>query len=240
MPADRAHTTAEKVTARKFTAKRPTAKKTGTASRRQGLPREVDPPGWLNSRPGGVAPAAMGHRGRMTDDKAAQAREGLLDNIAGKAKEVTGAVTGKDDLVAEGQLQQEEARNRRAAAADEAIADATAKEAVEGLREADREVAAQKEAVRTRAQQDESAVEQQRERERQAAARNAERQEAMGREAAEQRADDLAATRVREAVSLAADATATEKDAAAEKQRLEREAAAAEQQAARLRAQTEK
>ena len=46
----------------------------------------------------------------MSNDKAAEAREGLLDNLAGKAKEVAGAVTGKDDLVQEGQLQQQEAR----------------------------------------------------------------------------------------------------------------------------------
>ena len=48
-----------------------------------------------------------------SNDKAAQAREGMFDNIAGKAKEVAGAVTGKDGLVEEGQLQQEEARKRR-------------------------------------------------------------------------------------------------------------------------------
>jgi uncharacterized protein YjbJ (UPF0337 family) len=42
----------------------------------------------------------------MSNDKAAEAREGLFDGIAGKATEVAGAVTGKDDLVEEGQLQQ--------------------------------------------------------------------------------------------------------------------------------------
>src|SRR5687767_8502652 len=35
----------------------------------------------------------------MSSDKAAQAREGLSDSLAGKAKEVAGAVSGKDDLV---------------------------------------------------------------------------------------------------------------------------------------------
>ena len=38
----------------------------------------------------------------MSNDKAAsEAREGLLDSVAGKAKEVAGAVTGKDGLVEE-------------------------------------------------------------------------------------------------------------------------------------------
>ena len=41
-----------------------------------------------------------------------EARKGLFDSIAGKAKEMAGAVTGKDDLVEEGQLQQAEARKR--------------------------------------------------------------------------------------------------------------------------------
>ena len=35
----------------------------------------------------------------MSNDKASEAREGLLDNLAGRAKEVAGAVSGKDDLV---------------------------------------------------------------------------------------------------------------------------------------------
>ena len=58
------------------------------------------------------------------NDKAAEAREGMFDSIAGKAKEVAGAVTGKDELVEEGQLQQAEASTRKEALADEAIADA--------------------------------------------------------------------------------------------------------------------
>ena len=71
----------------------------------------------------------------MSNDKAAEAREGLLDNVKGKAKEVAGAVSGRDDLVEEGQLQQAEARNRKAALADEAVADAKREEAAqeEGL-----------------------------------------------------------------------------------------------------------
>ena len=69
-------------------------------------------------------------------DTAAHAREGLFDSVAGKAKEVAGAVTGKDDLVEEGQLQQAEAQRRKAAVADEAIADAQRDEAARELRTA--------------------------------------------------------------------------------------------------------
>ena len=70
----------------------------------------------------------------MSNDKAAQAREGLVDSIAGKAKEVAGAVSGRGDLVEEGQLQQAEARNRKSALADEAIADAKRQEATQEMR----------------------------------------------------------------------------------------------------------
>jgi len=42
----------------------------------------------------------------MSNDKAAEARQGLFDGVKGKAKEMAGAVSGKDDLVEEGQLQQ--------------------------------------------------------------------------------------------------------------------------------------
>jgi uncharacterized protein YjbJ (UPF0337 family) len=58
----------------------------------------------------------------MSNDKAAEAREGFFDSVAGKAKELAGAVSGKDDLVEEGQLQQAEAAKRKAAVADDAIA----------------------------------------------------------------------------------------------------------------------
>ena len=58
----------------------------------------------------------------MSRHKAEEARKGLFDSVAGKAKEVAGAVIGKDDLVEEGQLQQAGAVHRKAAAAAEAVA----------------------------------------------------------------------------------------------------------------------
>ena len=158
-----------------------------------------------------------GHGKVMSNDKAAEAREGLFDSIAGKAKEVAGAVSGKDDLVEEGQLQQAEASNRKAAVADEAIADAKREEAARELRETSREAAEQKGAAQAQAQREESVVE--RQREQRAGARGARgrarRRPRQARPPSRQ-ADELAESRLREAEAIAADATTTEQRAAAE------------------------
>src|SRR3954453_17798628 len=122
--------------------------------------------------------ARVGHRPHMSNDKASEAREGPLDNIAGKAKEVAGAVSGRDDLVEEGQLQQAEARHRKAAVADEAIANAKQAEATQEVNEASREALAEKAEARAVAEQEKSVVDQQNEREQALAAREAEVQEA--------------------------------------------------------------
>jgi uncharacterized protein YjbJ (UPF0337 family) len=175
----------------------------------------------------------------MSNDKAGQARKGLLDSVQGKAKEVAGAVTGRGDLVEEGQLQQAAASDRRAALADDAVADAKRQEATAEMRQAGREAAELQGAARARAELEESAVQRQREREHAVAAGEAHRQQVAGREAAEERADALAESRLRDAEAIAADADATERQAAADKRRLERQAAAADQQAAQLRAQTQ-
>ena len=163
----------------------------------------------------------------MSNDKAREAREGLLDNVAGKAKEVAGAVTGKDDLVEEGQLQQEEARKRKEAVADEAIADAQRDQAAQEMRDTSREAAQQEGAARTQADREKSAADQQKQAEHDAAATEAQRQEAAGAEAAEEQADRLAESRLRDAEALETDATTTQQQAMAEAQRLEREADAA-------------
>jgi uncharacterized protein YjbJ (UPF0337 family) len=73
----------------------------------------------------------------MSDnDKAGQARQGLLDSVKGKAKEIAGAVIGNDSLTAEGQLDQAQARERKEADIAEAVADAEANEAREEVSEA--------------------------------------------------------------------------------------------------------
>lgn len=66
----------------------------------------------------------------MTEhNKADQARKGLIDSVKGKVKEVIGAVTGNESLTAEGQLEQTQAAERKAANSVEAVADAEADQA---------------------------------------------------------------------------------------------------------------
>ena len=62
-------------------------------------------------------------------DKADQARKGLIDSVKGKVKEIAGAVIGNDSLTAEGQLEQTQAQERKAANSVEAVADAEAEQA---------------------------------------------------------------------------------------------------------------
>jgi uncharacterized protein YjbJ (UPF0337 family) len=175
----------------------------------------------------------------MSRHKAEEARKGLFDSVAGKAKEVAGAVIGKDDLVEEGQLQQAGADHRKAAAAPEAVADAKRDQATQTMRETSHEVAQRKVVARAEAARQEALIERQRDREHAVAARDAEVQEAADRAAAERQADELAESGLHDAEAMATDATTTEQHAAAEKRRVERDADAAARQAAQLRAETE-
>lgn len=61
--------------------------------------------------------------------KAGEARKGLIDSVKGRAKEIVGALTGKDSLTAEGQLEQTQAKERKEANSVDAIADAEAAQA---------------------------------------------------------------------------------------------------------------
>lgn len=176
----------------------------------------------------------------MSNDRASEARAGLLDSVAGKAKEVAGAVRGKDDLVEEGQLQQTEAANRRSAVADDAIARAKREEAEKVSEQADRDAAVRKAAARDEAERAEAGVESQRDGEHAVADQKAAQQAAADREAAEREAEQLAEARLREAEAIAEDAGTTEKQATDERLRLQRAAAAADDEAARLRSETQK
>ena len=53
-----------------------------------------------------------------------EAIKGVVEGVKGKAKEVIGTVAGRDDLVREGQAQQDKADAQRDAAKKEAEADA--------------------------------------------------------------------------------------------------------------------
>src|SRR5664279_1473528 len=95
---------------------------------------------------GGVHPCTTSTRRiPMTDHfEAAEARDGLLSSVTGKAKEVAGAVLGNNSLTREGQLQQAEAAERKKANAEHAVAEAKATEAA-------RQLEAENEAARTAA-----------------------------------------------------------------------------------------
>jgi uncharacterized protein YjbJ (UPF0337 family) len=69
-------------------------------------------------------------------NKADEARRGLIDSVKGKAKEVVGAVTGNESLTAEGQLEQTQAHERKEANTTEAVAEAQAKQAQDEAAEA--------------------------------------------------------------------------------------------------------
>lgn len=69
------------------------------------------------------------------EDKASEARKGLLDSVKGKVKEAAGALTKNESLIAEGQLQQSEAAARREANSQRAIADAESKDAARALQQ---------------------------------------------------------------------------------------------------------
>ena len=63
----------------------------------------------------------------MSEDKNTgpeEAVRGVVEGVKGKAKEVIGTVAGRDDLVREGQAQQDKADAHRAAARKEAEAEA--------------------------------------------------------------------------------------------------------------------
>lgn len=118
------------------------------------------------------------------DDKAHQAREGLLDSVKGKAKEVAGAVIGNDSLTKEGQLEQAQARERKEANITEAVADAEIDETREELTEArvdsahartevDTDAAAAKNAIQAQQQDEKRVAEQQKQQEVAAAAATA-------------------------------------------------------------------
>ena len=97
----------------------------------------------------------------------------------------------------EGQLQQAEARTRKAALADEAVVDAKLSKAAQELHETSRETAEHTKAAGAQAEREKSVVEQQRASDHMAADQDAERQEAADRAAAQETADKLADSRLR-------------------------------------------
>jgi uncharacterized protein YjbJ (UPF0337 family) len=72
----------------------------------------------------------------MSDSGPEAAAKGVVEDVKGKAKEVAGVVTGRDELQREGEAQQDKAEAQRDVAtkeaeAEKARAEAAAKEAEE-------------------------------------------------------------------------------------------------------------
>lgn len=65
----------------------------------------------------------------MGDSGPEAAVKGIVEDVKGKAKEVAGIVTGKDDLREEGRAQQDKAEAQRDVAKKEAEAEASRAEA---------------------------------------------------------------------------------------------------------------
>jgi len=92
------------------------------------------------------------------DDTAVQTRKGLFDSLAGKAKEMFGALSGNDSVTTEGQLQQRQAQDRKEANSTQSLADAQAEEAAQDLAQARNEGAEQRNEVANRAAADTTEV----------------------------------------------------------------------------------
>lgn len=92
-------------------------------------------------------------------NKADEARRGLIDSVKGKAKEVFGAVTGNESLTAEGQLEQTQAHERKEANATEAVAEAQARQARDDAAEAKVQGAQQRIAANAQAVAAEESIE---------------------------------------------------------------------------------
>jgi uncharacterized protein YjbJ (UPF0337 family) len=173
------------------------------------------------------------------DDTANEARKGLFDSVAGKAKEMTGAITGNDTLTEEGQLQQASAHARREANSNEAIADAHAEQAAQELRESQQQTADERRIAYEEAGREQRTVKHTAAAERVSAEVAAQRQEQLGRAQATAAAAQDVRESVIEAQVTRAEADATERDAQREHDALIGEATMQERRAAGLRAEAD-
>lgn len=171
----------------------------------------------------------------MEHNKAEQAREGLIDSVKGRVKEVFGAVTGNDSLTAEGQLEQTEARHRKEANAAEAIADAETAEAHDEAAEARVEGAHARVEVNAQANSAEDAIRRDALADKQVAERSARQEIAEESDRADYRAQSEKDQAQAHARLQSQQAAADVERAAAEHQAAVRDAATARAQADRLR-----
>jgi uncharacterized protein YjbJ (UPF0337 family) len=171
----------------------------------------------------------------VSSDKAAEARKGLFDTVAGKAKEVAGALSGNDELATEGQLQQAVAQARKDANSREAVANADAGQALDELRERTGDLAEDNRRAHTAAGQREQAIVDAGAAAKADAETQAQRQEQAGRRHAEDEADAVARASAADAARIDAEARSAERGAAQRHDHHEAQAADAEHRAAQLR-----
>jgi uncharacterized protein YjbJ (UPF0337 family) len=170
------------------------------------------------------------------DDTAHEARKGLFDSIAGKAKEVAGALTGKSTLAEEGQLQQADAAARREANSQDAIAEAEAQQAAAELSRQQQIATEERRDAYERAGQHQRSVQTTLAAEHMNAEAAAQRQEHAAQLAAEVAATREVHQQVAEAQSIKTDAAVAERAARRDHDRLVSDAEAEERRAGELRA----
>ncbi|MFW0874834.1 hypothetical protein [Rhodococcoides corynebacterioides] len=96
----------------------------------------------------------------MSDDDgaASSARRDLVDKVAGRVKEVAGAIVDNDDLADRGRLQQAEAEKRREAEADETAASLEIEEAEQDIASTEAEADVARQDVEDRTDANEAAT----------------------------------------------------------------------------------
>lgn len=175
-----------------------------------------------------------------TTDGSTEARKGIVDSIAGKAKEVAGAVVGNDSLAAEGQLQQREAHARREAVGEQAVADAEAKEAAHEWSKARQEAAAEDRDVQQRTAEQVRAIRDEQLREHESAETAARVEEQTGKDEAQRRAAEQLQDTVAETQARQADAARTEHAGRDQYREAAADAKSADDVADRLRAEADR
>lgn len=169
-----------------------------------------------------------------------EARKGLLGSLAGKAKEVAGAVLGNDSLAAEGQLQQAEAQTRKDASAREAVAEAEAAEAAQKLAAERAAADSQRIAAEAAAAQRVDDTVRQAEVQEQIVEAEVQRDETMAKRAAELEAEQELQRTTAQAQAQLAQADQIEANARREREQEAARAEVAEQAAARARAEADR
>jgi uncharacterized protein YjbJ (UPF0337 family) len=173
----------------------------------------------------------------MSSDRAEEARKGLFDAMAGKAKEVAGALSGNDELATEGQLQQAGAQARKEANSREAVANMDAEQAINELRERTDDLTEDQRQAHAAAGQRERTIAQDGASAKADAEANAQRQQEVDSRHAEDEADVIARASAADAARLDAEALDTERHARHRQDDLDIQAAQAEHRAAQLRAE---